>query len=931
VVSPPANVRRCFLPWDRPLLPQAAKWLASNWGGAGPLDLSRILVVVPTRQSGRRLREALAAEASTKQQAVFPPRVITTETLLSLPNTENVASRLESLLSWVEVLATIDLASFRQVFPIDPPARNFAWAFRLAQTFSRLQATLAEVGLRFENVRGKIGPDAPEAERWQELGKLERLYVRELVRHGLRDSQEIRIEAAINGASLPGIEKIVLLAAADPLPVALEYLAIQARGLPVEVVVFAPPAEADAFDGWGRPLIDAWNERELLLPHFAERVHLCADPSAQAEQVATLAQAYPDPDGLLGVGVVDPEVAPPLITALARAGVPSFNPEGRSRRRGALFHLLTSLAALAHEPSFAAVEQIARCPEFLSLLGVRFGENFSAAAWLAGLDQLRSQHLPSDLGSAQRYATEGTSVAAGLLLAAELHACLTEGKFPAAAAKALGLLFSARRLDLTRDEDAEFAEAARQWTELVRECAAAASRFDRLTHAEWWELALRLFGEARTTDDKPAGVLELQGWLELLWEDAPHLVVAGLNDGRVPEAVVGDPFLPEALRERLGLKTNARRFARDAYIFQAVNACRPRADWLFGKTSTVGDPLRPSRLLLRCADADLPERVEFLFRTPDFGRPTLAWQRAWRLRPRLVAPPSRIRVTALRDYLRCPFRFYLRHVLRMEAVDPEKSELDAFDFGTLCHAALEQIGRQPDLRDCTDAATLREALWREFDGAVRARFGWKLTLPLVIQCEAARQRLAKAAEIQVRERAAGWVIQAVEQPFAMELSGLAVNGKIDRIERHAQTGAWRVLDYKTTDTAHSPVTAHLGRLRADEAAPEWALVTLDDKPRVWADLQLPLYLEALQREFPGEWTAGYFNLPKAVGETGVALWDDYSGELRAAALRCAAGACQAIRAGKFWPPNEAVSADRDEFAALFHHGVAESIAWEVRT
>jgi ATP-dependent helicase/nuclease subunit B len=49
--------------------------------------------------------------------------------------------------------------------------------------------------------------------------------------------------------------------------------------------------------------------------------------------------------------------------------------------------------------------------------------------------------------------------------------------------------------------------------------------------------------------------------------------------------------------------------------------------------------------------------------------------------------------------------------------------------------------------------------------------------------------------------------------------------------------------------------------------------------------------------------------------------------LHAAALRCAEGVCAAIRAGEFWPPNEQVRADRDEFATLFHHGVAASVTW----
>ena len=67
------SVRRHFFPWDRPLLPQAVEFLTKDWSGNALLDLSRWLVVVPTRQAGRRLREALAAHAHERKQAVFPP------------------------------------------------------------------------------------------------------------------------------------------------------------------------------------------------------------------------------------------------------------------------------------------------------------------------------------------------------------------------------------------------------------------------------------------------------------------------------------------------------------------------------------------------------------------------------------------------------------------------------------------------------------------------------------------------------------------------------------------------------------------------------------------------------------------------------------------------------------------------------------------
>ncbi len=912
--------RRHFILWDRPLLTQAAVWLADSWTGGAPLDLSRVLVVVPTRQSGRRLREALAEHAAARGQATFPPRVVTPETFLTFEATDGTASRLESLLAWTGVLCDIDAAEFGDVFPAGSQAGNAAGALRLAQEFMRLQSLLAEGGLRFADVAAQVGSDFPDTARWRQLATLEELFDDALLAHELRDAQAAKIAAARSAAVAERYDRVVLLGTPDPLPLALEALAAHASAQPIEVVIFAPITESENFDEWGRPLAAAWEHRQLGLDEFERRVHLCADPAAQAERAAALARGYGEPDGLLALGVADAEVLPLLESGLARAGVAAFNPEGRPRRSDQLYHLLATLAAIAREPAFDAVEALARCPDFLAWLHARLGAGFSSARFLSELDDLRAEHLPATLAEARRH-----TGSPALALVAELRDMLTGGEFPANAAAALGEIFAARQLDLAREADAQLHESAGAWTEVLRECAAARARFPGPDDAGWWELALRLFGDGARTEEKPAGALELQGWLELLFEDAPHLAVAGFNDGSVPDAVVGDAFLPESLRARLGLKTNAARFARDAYLLQAIAASRARLDLLFGKTSAVGDPLRPSRLLLQCADAELPTRIEFLFAAPELAAPNPPWTRAWPLVPRRAPPPAKVAVTALKAWLACPFRFYLRTVLRMEAVDPAKSELDALDFGTLCHAALEAMGREVALRDCTDAAVLREFLLGELAQQVRARFGDNLTLPLVIQVESARQRLTHVAEVQARERAAGWVIADVEKKFAVEIAGLVVSGKIDRIDRHAETGAVRLLDYKTSDSPVTPASAHLRAPRCDETPPEWSVVVVDGKARVWADLQLPLYRHALAAELGGDVECGYFNLPKAVGDTGLALWDKFTEELQASALRAATGLCAAIRAGEFWPPGAHVDEERDEFAALFHRRVEDSV------
>ncbi len=934
--SPPPNVRRHLLSWDRALLPQAAAWLAGDWQGDGPLDLGGALVVVPTRQSGRRLREALAEFAFARGQAVFAPRVMLPEELVELRETTvPVASRIETQLAWTSALRELALADFREVFPVDPPAQNFSWAVRLANQFLLLQRTLAENGLRFSDVVARAGADFPEAARWAQLAELEARYDAALASRGLLDPQKEKISSAQMPALPAGIVRLVMLATPDPLPIAIEALARLAMRLPVDIVVFGAHRDEADFDGWGRPRDEAWAQRALVVHDFESHVHLCADPTEQAARAVACAESYSSTDGRLALGLADAEVAPALEHGLREAGLAPFNPEGRPRRCDGLYALLAALAALVREPEFAAVAAVARCPDFLTWLANRpEAENFSAANALAALDELHARHLPATLAAALAHAHAARFAAVRPLLAGvgELRAALTGGDFSTSVIATLGKIFHARAFA----RDAEIGGAAEAWMEILQAIARATEKFPVLTNAEWWELALELFAEEKHTDDRPAGAIELLGWLELLWEDAPHLVVAGFNDGRVPEAVVGDAFLPETLRARLGLKTNASRLARDAYLLAALVASRTgntalgRLDLLFGKVSAAGDPLRPSRLLLRCADAELPRRVEFLFRDAEIARPGPAWQRAWRLTPRTEAKIAALSVTSFADYLTCPFRFYLRHGLGMEPVDPEKTELDAMDFGTLVHAALEQLGNEITLRDCAEPETLRKFLLAEFNRVARARFGAELTLPLVIQFESARQRLARAADVLAEQRAAGWVVERVEWKFpeAHLVGGLALRGKIDRIERHATTAQVRVLDFKTSDRPVRPRDAHCRRVRTGETAPEFARFTIDGEGLVWTDLQLPLYLDAVAAEFGAAVSCGYFNLPKAVGETAVSEWVDFSTEWREAARRCAEGVAAAVAARIFWPPAEIDPRREDErLAGLFHQGTAASVDW----
>src|SRR5690606_13819349 len=175
--------------------------------GGGPLDLARTLVSVPTRQTGRRLREALAAHAAQHESAVFPPRVMLPESLVAAaPGNAVLASRLETLLAWAEVFREIALEEFRAVFPVDPPARNVTWALRLGNEFVRLRRALAEGGLQLGDVAARVGASFPEAERWRQIAMLEALHAEKLIALGLCDQQAAEIAAANDPAPLEGFD-----------------------------------------------------------------------------------------------------------------------------------------------------------------------------------------------------------------------------------------------------------------------------------------------------------------------------------------------------------------------------------------------------------------------------------------------------------------------------------------------------------------------------------------------------------------------------------------------------------------------------------------------------------------------------------------------------------------------------------------------------
>jgi len=939
-------ITRHFLNWDRSILEAAGDFLMAQ-AGDDLLDLSDWLVIVPTRNAGRRLREVLAHLADEQGKGILPPQVVPPEFLLSLisePRKGHTAKPEESLLAWTNTLLKAKLRSYGNLFPVEPVAQDFQWAMGTAQGLTELRRTLGESGLEIEDVLNLVRRDLEEMDRWRELARLEKGFKQQLAKQNLIDVQTVRKLQASSPEMPEGISRIAIIGTPDPVPLTLKVLRTLSDQIPTEVLIFAPDAMADHFDELGRPTHD-WADRPIEIPDFQDVVTVLPDSMAQAEAAADLAARYAEPCQSITLGVMDEEIAGALERHLTSREIPSYNPQGSKLQSQGIVHFFCCLRDLMKERSVAAFVELLRCPDYDAWLSSRI-ILWNTANVFEHFDKLCQKHLPQDLRALRHFLKLGKVDVTLAQLSAldETDALLTRlEKKPLAVTlpEILHEIFSQREIEAGGTEETLLRIAGDRVAPLMETLSGPLGRQAKLTHGEQLDFIIHFLKSEAIYDERDSKAVELLGWLELLWDDAPHLAMTGFNDGFVPEAIIGDIYLPEQLRcclsEVVDLTTNDRRYARDVYLLEALLNWRRhggRVDVLLGKHTREGDPLRPSRLLFRCAEEELPARAEYLFSEVENKQPNLPWAPGFLLKPSGLQMTSEqtlvnLPVTAFRDYLSSPLRFYLRHIEKMDNIEGDKVEMGVMDFGNFCHEVLLRFGREDAVRNSVNEAEIKDFLFAEADRLAIEWFGYDPALPVQLQLTSAKQRLSGVARVQARDRQAGWVIEQAEYRLSRDgadwtIGDVIIRGTVDRIDRNEKTNEVRILDYKTSDKADDPLRVHMVRVTSAtnrDWLPAYAEFAISDKDYRWKDLQLPLYRLGLRELYGEEIRCGYFNLPKSHADTDIALWRELGPAHDEAALTCAQGVIEDVMSGKFWPPGR--MGGRFDDYALVHLNMPE--------
>jgi hypothetical protein len=877
-----------FLGWNQPFLHATANWLLDSAHVPETPDLSGVIVVVRGRRAGRRLLELLALRCNDQGRILVPPEIVTPARLVmrlsrSLPGELTPASPLASALAWAQAIRSARDSDRNKLFrrpgaDESKPKPGVRTLIGLGKHLNQIWAELGGAGLGFRDVVRLLGEQFPniadfEVPRWEVMEALHRQAGEILQSYSLIDHTHLLLSRARRGEVVPRY-RVFFVGVAEMPRIVREFIARLPE--PPTALLFAPETERDGFEEPGVIRAEHWNNRRAELD--AGQIHLVERDRDQALRTAHIVTSWHE-SGIapmqMTLAVPDVAALPELREALDARGIKTRWAQGRPASDAPVFQLLRLVADYLDRdpeepPRYDAVAALVRHPDV-----ARIGPT----DWSA-LDRFATEHLPArfDPGSVGDVSESIRKIQEVLGRFVEIAPDEISPKD--AADWTLRFLV---RVYGDREENAlsPFGRIAVHALKLVRDILAdtALGRMpwpEQVRPADFLHVVLGFLGDQPVPEPPVPNAVEIVGWLELLEDDSPAVVITSFFEGAVPETVSSDPFLPGSLRQALGLTDNPMRMARDAYTLAALMASRAQGRGglalMAPRFDAEDNPVRPSRLLLNGLQGEsLARRVWYLAgrRGSEPLAQLVEGSGFTDVTPGHHPQVQRIRVTAFRDYIESPRKFFFLHVLGLESENDDASELQGRDVGTLIHQVLAAFGADALLRDSSDEAVIEAYLVEKFDEIVRSRFGPWVQPAVEIQIEEVRRRLLGFARVQPALRREGWRIRFVEgaRGFACDLAGLessgtlTITGKIDRIDSDPSGEKWRIIDYKTSAKKKDPRQAHYS-LRSRE----------------WVDLQLPLYLKLAAPYARAEWGVeltpencelAYFQLPEDEGAAGL--------------------------------------------------------------
>ena len=937
---------RVFLGFAQPPLVSAAELLAREYRKDRNIDMSNCLLVLPSKRAVQRLLQLLVQQATENSLAIIPPQLVTIGDFPEhlYPVEKQLATDLCQQLAWSKALADTPHEEMQHLFP-GPPKTDLEQWQPYAKLVSDLHRRLGNDVWSFSSIVREVqevDKNFRELDRWETLKTIQSRYYGFLNEVDLWDKQAAR-NVAVRKELCTTDKQIIMLGAAD-LNRATKFMLDQVRSN-VRILVAAPRNLSDRFDEFGGLITEAWLHAEIEFP--CDRLCIVDRAEDQAFAVAHYLSNLGDEFSAdqITVGVPDPEVQPQIERSLKAIGVQHRDLKGQPIKDTPPVKLMIAMMEYTEEQSFASFAALVRHPDIFDWISRQVESN----DWLGMVDEFQSQGLfdrieigardpfgdPDEITG--RYKTIPRHVARQAKSVGQLNDVFQHVSklFKTVAGESrtisewtqpwcdiLDEIYGQRVLDKTEFADLKTIESCRELYKALRDMREVPADWQtNTTSAKALQMAIDAASDWNVISPPIVDAVEMAGWLDLPLDDASVVVVTGMNDEHVPASENGHLFLPNKLCTTLGIVDNDRRYARDAYAMTAINGVRKHVLLIAGRRDLQGEPKKPSRLLFADTNEIMANRANAFF-AYDGKSDARFWlddphqaptkQQFVIPQPTNMEPLSELSVTSFREFIRCPYRFYLGRVLRLEPAVDDWQEMDARAFGNLAHEVLEAFGCS-DVRDSTSEKEIAKFLNECLDSQVRQLYRGSRLPAVRIQVEQLRLRLEQFAGLQAAKAQEGWQIVSVEEnnkhPMIVDGQEFRLSGTIDRVDIHQESGRVAIWDYKTSDVGDSPRAVHMDR-------------------NGWKDVQLPLYRHLAKeiRQLDGydlsEVQLGFILLPRKIEEVRFETLECSQNELKQADDQVR-DIIRKIRGNQYWPPQRKPPKYSENVAGICQDNVFE--------
>jgi ATP-dependent helicase/nuclease subunit B len=387
-------------------------------------------------------------------------------------------------------------------------------------------------------------------------------------------------------------------------------------------------------------------------------------------------------------------------------------------------------------------------------------------------------------------------------------------KTPSEWARHFSALLEAAGFPGERALDSEEFQTRAKWHEVLGEFA----KLDRVSKTikmrEAINILKKLCADTPFQPESPDAPIQVLGILESAGLRFDCLWVSGLTDEAWPLAARPNPFIPIALQKKAGIPQASAEgsAALDRRITEEWAGSAKEVVFSWPEKEEDRD-LAPSSLILSFE--------KFSALVPDFPRyrDVLFASKKLESFEDSKAPPVQVKqvrggTRALVDQGACPFRAFARWRLAAEALEEPAPGLDARQRGALLHDLMKHLwtflkdskALQRDLEPAIASAAAAAVKENRLEG----RFA-----------ELERSRLVRLARewLEIEKTRAPFEVAALEERRTLNVAGLELSGRIDRMDR-LEKGGHALIDYKTGQATRN---AWLGERPDDPQLPLYAV------------------------------------------------------------------------------------------------------------